>query len=397
MDFHDFSNSNYLSSQSRFNNEQLEQGDVFRLMVATVTDYAIFLVSPEGYILSWNPGAELLSGYQADEIIGKHYSIFYTPEDSDSRVPEQNLCFAIEKGRLVSEGWRLRKDGSKFLVNASITALRNEAGELLGFAQLVRDITEKKRAEKELKEAYVSMSDQHKEKSRALSARDQFLSIASHELKTPLTSLKLQSQFFIHSLNKYEGDIGPEKIWKFALVIDGQVLRLNRLVDDMLDISRIHSGKLILHTEEVDLCELIQETLQHLQPLFMESNIGRPSVEMCASAVGEFDKLRLEQVFNNLFTNAIKYGQGKPIFIQVQKQEDRVLITVQDQGIGLAEQDQHRIFDLFERAISANEVSGLGLGLFISKQIVLAHGGKIWVESQLGEGSCFYVDLPLSG
>lgn len=257
----------------------------------------------------------------------------------------------------------------------------DQQGNYLGFVGMVLDIHDKKMAEQKLLEA--------------IRARDEFLSIASHELKTPLTSLKLQSQIFSRSASK-----GVESIYERSHIhqlidqTNNQVNRLNRLVDDMLDVSRIRTGRLTLIKESFDLCELTTEILERLREQFANAHYEFPTIVLCKHAHGEWDKMRIEQVIINLLTNAIRYGMGKPIHIAIEADDNTVRFTIEDKGMGIDHKDREKIFHRFERAISANEISGLGLGLFISKQIILAHKGEIWVESMLGNGSTFIFELP---
>jgi len=230
----------------------------------------------------------------------------------------------------------------------------------------------------------------------AVRARDEFLSIASHELKTPLTSLKLKAQMLKRSIEKKDPKAcDPERVLSMAVQTDKQVSRLTRLVDDMLDVSRIRSGSLKIEREKFDLCELIDDVVEHLKDHFTSASCGQPVVEKCDGAIGDWDRLRIEQVISNLLTNAIRYGNGGIVHVQVEVKNGQACLSVRDEGIGIAEGAQEKIFNRFERAINASEVSGLGLGLFITKQIIDAHGGKISVISKLGEGATFLVELPL--
>ena len=231
----------------------------------------------------------------------------------------------------------------------------------------------------------------------AVTARDEFLSIASHELKTPLTSLTLQAQLHERAIKR--GDpraYGKERVDAIVKQTEKQVTRLTRLVDDMLDVSRIRAGKLRIQPETFTLGEVVTETVERLRGQFEKAGYAAPSLEIREACVGTWDRMRIEQVVSNLLTNAIRYGNKKPIAVNVGCSDSVARLEVRDQGIGIAPEAQGKIFDRFERAINANEVSGLGLGLFISRQIVSAHGGKISVESELGKGSVFIVELPLA-
>lgn len=229
----------------------------------------------------------------------------------------------------------------------------------------------------------------------SLRAIDEFLSIASHELKTPLTSLNLQGEMFKRRKNRNDPRIyEPLVVNEMLEQTNKQVLRLTKLVDDMFDIARIRSGKLVIVQEEFDFCEIIKEALERMRANFTSSSYGLPEIVQCEKILGKWDKMRIEQVATNLFTNAIRYGRGKPIRVELQDMGSFVRLAVIDQGMGIAKEDQAKIFDRFERAVNASEVSGLGLGLYIAKQIVISHGGSIRVESEVNKGTTFIVDLP---
>jgi signal transduction histidine kinase len=217
----------------------------------------------------------------------------------------------------------------------------------------------------------------------AVRARDTFLSIAAHELRTPLTSLLIQTQSRRRQLQKGNLDaFHPDRLARMFENDERSLNRLARLVDDMLDISRIQTGKLQIQREEADLCRLVHDVVERMAQ-HVESTGSCIEQCACEPVWGHWDRYRVEQVCMNLITNAARYGLGKPIRIWVEADATTASIHVQDQGRGIAKADQRRIFEQFERAISANEVSGLGLGLYIVKQIVEAHGGTVEVESDV--------------
>lgn len=229
---------------------------------------------------------------------------------------------------------------------------------------------------------------------KALLARDEFLSIASHELKSPLTAMKLQSQLNMREMNKTSGGLSQERVLKFLNSTNRQVDNLTRLVEDMLDISRINLGKLTLQKEKFNLSLLVNEVIDRFCP----ENDERYCVIHKKVQEGVFiygDRFRMEQVLTNLITNAIKYGKGEPVSLLLEEKAHQAVVKVIDQGVGIAEENQDRIFQRFERAISSNEISGLGLGLYIVSHILEMHRGSIKVESQLGEGATFIVTLPM--
>lgn len=257
--------------------------------------------------------------------------------------------------------------------------IKDEHGLTTGVLNMSVDVTEQVKALRDMEEA--------------LKARDQFLSVASHELKTPLTSLKLQSQLTLRTLAK-DGEIPVERQKSQAYQLSELVSKLTRLIDDMLDVSRIRTGKLNLNKSEHEMGDIVREVVFRMGLLFEAANLPLPTLIISKRFEGEWDRFRLEQVLGNLLTNAIRYGKGKPIEVSIFEKDRHVAVSVTDHGYGIAEADIERIFGRFERAVHSSEVSGLGLGLFISKEIIEAHGGKIYVQSVLDQGSTFTFELP---
>ena len=235
-----------------------------------------------------------------------------------------------------------------------------------------------------------------KQQEIALSQRDEFLSIASHELKTPMTSLKLQVQTRKKLLARGDKSVfEPERVTSLIEIADRQINRISRLVDDMLDISKIVNGKLSLNLEDVELKQLIMEVYRNLVHEF-ESSGCKISFQMENEVHVRCDRYRMEQVITNLFSNSIKYGECNPVSVKLGTNKDCAIVSVTDTGLGIAEENLERIFDRFERVGDANTVSGLGLGLYITRQIVEMHKGKIYVESVVGKGSTFIFEIPLN-
>jgi PAS domain S-box-containing protein len=600
----------------------------FRLLVECVRDYAIYMLDPAGRVASWNEGAARITGYAADEIRGKDFSVFYTKEEADARVPEVTLEHALREGRTESEGWRVRSDGSRFWANVVLTAVRDEAGQLHGFGTItrdlterrrdelalranaartsamvtaaldcivsmeatgrvieinqaaektfgyaheeaigkdmadliiperlrerhraglaayvrtgagpilgkriempavrkdgteikvelsvvslpgaeppifcgfLRDITEQKRAEEELRRweyvfrnaawgiaisstddrfvevnaAFAAMhgttaeewvgrpvTDMFAEESKskfadlvrevhakghlayesihvrkdgstfpvltdvtafkdpsgrvlfraasfqditalkrteeslreAIRTRDEFLQIASHELKTPLTPLQLQLDMLTRALEKT--GVQNERLTAKLGTASRQAARLSRLVESLLDVSRITAGRVELEIEPMDLSEVMRDVAQRFLP---EARRAQSELVVRADTpiIGRWDRLRIEQILSNVITNAIKYGQGKPIEVDASVSDGTVRISVTDHGIGIEKEALGRIFGRFERAVSLRHFGGLGLGLFIARQFAEAHGGSIVAQSQPHAGSTFTVVLPL--
>lgn len=286
----------------------------------------------------------------------------------------------IDRGKVISrstEGTPLRAAGSH--IDITDRVLREQ--------ERLKFIEQERKTKNDLLNLNVKLQE-------AVKVRDEFLSIASHELKTPLTSLIL----VVQSLKKYleiPSDLFlTQKIIKSVNQTEKQLLRLSNLVDNMLDVTRINSGKLILNFESFDLSELIQEIAERLEPQIEQATAKPLAILSLEKTTGKWDRYRLEQVITNLITNAIKYGGGKEISISLKNNKNFATIIVKDQGAGIPIDFQDKIFHRFERAKNLNQSSGLGLGLYISKQIIDAHNGKIWANSVPDQGCEFHVELP---
>ena len=548
--------------------EALRQGEErLRLMVESVKDYAIFMLDPSGHVTSWNSGAERLKGYTAAEIIGRHLSTFYSEEDVRAGKPARELEIATETGRFEDEGWRVRKDGSRFWANVVLSVARDDRGQLVGFAKITRDVSERKRSEEALvqrarqqaavaqlglfalekpdvdfvmrraidtardtlatdvvnvlelsdggssfvlrastvadeaeignrvadvdrrsqagytvftsepvqldrerftpgpfleakrvaagitamirgsdrphgaygvlaahssfareftaddvnflqavanliaaalerkrMEEQVRVAEQKAQEERvraaqardALRERDDFISVAAHELRTPLTALQLKLQGLERVVRT--GARADSTAKSVSARLEGalrQTERLGILVERLLDVTRIAGGRLELAPERLDLATLLRQVADDFrEPAAAVGSEIR--VEAPATVEGIWDRLRMEQVLVNLLSNAVKYGGGRPISARLSATNDRVRLTIADQGIGIAPEDVERIFSRFGRAAPVRNYGGLGLGLYITKHIVEAHGGAIEVTSRVGHGATFVIDLPVA-
>ncbi|WP_073568033.1 PAS domain-containing sensor histidine kinase [Archangium sp. Cb G35] len=365
-----------------------ESEERFRMLLAGVKDFAIFMLDAGGRVETWNLGAERLYGHSAEEIVGQHVSELYTEEARRAGSVEEDLSTASLHGRQESECERVRKDGSRYWAHVVTTALRDSDGRLRGFAKVTRDVTDKRKAEEERERLLQELKE-------AVAARDEFLSIASHELKTPLTSVKLNLRALEHrtevAAGKTEGE-GGRKLVR----IHGQIDRLAKLVNSLLDVSRITANRLDFHLEEVDLGEVLQDVLGQFKEELDRAGCSL-HLRTDTGVIGKWDRLRVDQVVSNLLSNAIKYGPGRPVEVDLQRLGKSARLVVRDHGIGISAQDQERIFQRFERAVSIQHYGGFGLGLWISRQIVDNLGGSIAVHSEPGLGSTFIVELPLSG
>jgi PAS domain S-box-containing protein len=275
----------------------------------------------------------------------------------------------------------VRNDGQVAWIRATGVTQFDEDGKPARMVGTVSDVTKFKEIETELR--------------AAVAARDEFMSVASHELKTPLTSLKLQAQITARKLDGPDrGYVAPERIKQFSRQISAQVDRLIELIENMLDVSRLQAGKLPIVTGKVNLGDLVKEVAEQLRPALEKAGC-EVTLEIDSSPVGNWDRNRIEQVVTNLLTNAMKYAKGTPITVRIAEAAGNAELSVKDQGMGIAHEHHEKIFGRFQRAISANEISGLGLGLFIVREILNAHGGRITVQSEVGKGADFRVVIPL--
>lgn len=268
--------------------------------------------------------------------------------------------------------------------------------EVVGRVWSFRDVTEQKKIAADRHRLLLNEHFARLEAEKSVKMRDDFLAMASHELRTPLTPLKMYLDWFKREARKIPTDVLPKaKVLMQALShTEQEVSKLVHLTDDLLDVSRITAGRLILNKESFDLVKLVLKA----QELNLEKSQRRNctiSISTDGPIVGMWDYSRIEQVFNCLLNNATKYGSGKPVHIIVKKENHHAILSVEDNGIGIAAEDQEKIFQRFERATTIKNFEGLGLGLYISKEIIEAHGGTISIKSEIKKGSTFTVSLPI--
>lgn len=362
--------------------KQIEINQTRLLQVLESSTDFIGTADAEGHVLFVNSAGREMVGLDQEMDLSKIKVMDFFFQEDKKFVDTVIIPTTLQKGSWVGD-FRFKdfKTSEVRWVHYNLFTTHDEkTGEFTGLATVSRDISEMKRKERKLEEA--------------LFARDQFLSVASHELKTPLTSLKLQAQLTLRNLENSK-ELSIEKQIAIAHQTSDLVGRLTRLIDDMLDVSRIRTGKLKLDKGTHDMSEIIREVVFRMSIIFEAAGLSDPDMDLENDVLGKWDRFRIEQVIGNLLTNAIRYGRGKPINISLKKIDQVARLSVTDQGYGIAKDDLARIFDRYERAINSSEVSGLGLGLFITKEIVESHAGKIWVESELGKGATFIVELPL--
>jgi PAS domain S-box-containing protein len=359
----------------------------FRLLVEGVQDHALFTIDLTGQVTSWNLGAERLLGYVEAEILGKNFSCIFSPDDTKNHVPEQLLHKASQAGRTEDEGWRVRWNGKLFWANVNITALLEDPGRVRGFAVIIKDVTERRKIATVLEES--------REERKRL--QEKFLSHISHELRTPLTAIHF---FTTNVLDGLFGELTPQQHEHLALAVDN-VRQLTVMVSDLLDITRVDTHKLTVEPRYANVAKLISEALTTCSTNAAAKNINLHSEAVTGLASAWADPARVRQILINLIDNGVKFtAEGGSITVNCRPFADRdgfLSISVSDTGCGISPENCEIVFDRLSQLESGAEPSrsGLGLGLFIARDLVLQQGGRIWVESQLGHGSTFFFTLPV--
>ncbi|BDW81162.1 histidine kinase [Erythrobacter sp. Dej080120_24] len=355
----------------------------FRLIIERVRDYGIFTLDTGGVVTSWNLGAERIKGWQTEEILGQHFSKFY-PEETRDYLPGAMLERARAEGAAEDEGWRVRKDGSRFWANVVITALRDEAGQLRGFAKVTRDMTERRRSEEALRLA-------REEAEAANRAKSEFLSRTSHELRTPLNAILGFGQL----LEIDEDDFSDEH--REAI---GQITKSGRhllaLINDLLDISSIEAGGADLQIDTFEISELLEEVHRLAAPIVASAGLDFELEDPFSPISVRADRRRVTQVTLNLIGNAAKYNrEGTHVRLVARNTDQGVEIAVEDDGPGVEEAHIPRLFTAFDRLgqQKRGKIEGTGLGLALSKSLVESMGGTIWYEA-MENGSRFCFRLP---
>jgi PAS domain S-box-containing protein len=362
-----------------------EMGERFDLLATDAKEYAVFLVGLEGHLLCWNAGAESIFGFHSDEVIGQHFSRFFTPEDIRAGQPEHELKSALADGRADSICWQVRKDGTRFWCQAVVTPLLGENKQARSFARVMHDLTES--------EALAAQRKRADGLAEANRSKEEFMALLSHELRSPLSPI-------INSLNILRQMKTSDPIVEQAgNVIDRQVGVMVRLVDDLLDISRITKGKLRLTTELVDLRVVVNHAAETVRTL-MDARTHDFSVSLPTEPIWvEADPPRMEQVVINLLNNAAKYTDpGGLIRITLGQQGTEALIQVRDNGVGITPELLPHIFELFTQVDGTlgRSYGGLGIGLALASSLVELHEGRLQASSAgLGKGCEFTIKLPV--
>jgi PAS domain S-box-containing protein len=379
----------------KFKNEELKSSEErYHKMVEEVEDYAIILLDKEGIVRNWNKGAEKIKGYKEEEIVGKSFSAFYLPEDRENGLPQRILDEAREKGKALYEGWRMKKDGSQFWGSIVLTALHDDENRIIGFSKVTRDLTERKLAEDKMKEYTSQLEFQNNE-------LEQFAYAASHDMKEPLRKIHLYSSAIAENPN----NTLDEKSKEFLSRSINATKRMTELIEDLLTYSKATANT--DNFEMVDLNEVIDEIMLLHKDEFEQKKVQTQIERLPIINAVPF---QMTQLFTNIISNSIKYKHPeRSVFVQIKTEEikgfqiqdssaepSRIYhkITVTDNGIGFAQQNVERIFNIFQRLHNRSSSEGSGIGLAICKRIVQNHYGYIKAIGVENQGASFEIYLP---
>jgi PAS domain S-box-containing protein len=367
----------------------------YRLLVEQVKDYAIFMIDEKGRIMSWNEGAKKIKGYDYDEIVGKYFSIFYTEEDILAGKPQHELKTATSTGKYEEEGWRIRKNGTKFWANVVITAVYNADGTHIGFSKVTRDLSEKRMTEQIARnnlEKYhrvaIEMEGVNVELSRANQELEQFNSIVSHDLKEPLRTVTS----FLHLIDMKLQPGVDDEIKKYVGKSILAARRMKELIANLLDYAQVSKG--MAELELLSLDSLMEQVLDSLKAAIDESGATVIFEDLGLETI-RGERVQMVLLLQNLISNAIKFTSDKTPVVRLTSSVNNgnPLFSVSDNGIGMDADGIEKIFQVFRRLHAARNYPGTGMGLAICKKITERHHGKIWAESQPGHGSTFYFTL----
>jgi PAS domain S-box-containing protein len=382
--------------------EELRRGEArFGVLVNSVVDYGIIMLDTEGRISSWNTGAERILGYAASEVLGRHFSVFYYPEDVKLGKPQQEIESASSIGRQEDEGWRIRKDGSRFWANVIVAAIRDSSGQLLGFSKIIRDLSERKRLELELTDARAAAEQSSRMKS-------DFLAKMSHELRTPLNSLLILARLLADNAGK---NLTAKQV-QYAQTIHAAGTDLLELINDLLDLAKIESGTVTISIGAerfADLCDYIRHSFeQTAQDKALEFHIA---LDERLPQNFMTDGRRLHQILRNLLANAFKFTQHGRVSLEISLADSgwtpghprlqaalQVLaFAVSDTGIGIPHDKKETVFEAFQQLDqgASRQYPGAGLGLAICRELTRLLGGDLKLKSEPGHGSTFTLYLPL--
>jgi len=361
--------------------DQVAASERFKVLVESVQDYAIFLLDTRGRISSWNEGARRIKGYEEHEILGKHFSAFYPQEDIETGKPERELRIAREAGHVEDEGWRVRKDGTRFFALVVITALYDPSGKLTGYAKVTRDITARQLDRQRLLDLERSKSA--------------FLNLVAHELRSPLTVLRGYLSMFRDAKPERRRELEERSL----PALEAKTIEMSRLVDQMVEVARLEEGSLRLRTDRVDLSTVADQAVdlaRALEELPGHRIVFEPFPGEL-NVVGDAE--RIQMIFSNILSNAIKYSpSGTEVTVILDKTRELGRVAINDQGVGIPLSDQVRLFSRFMRVDRPNSdhVPGTGMGLYLSRELARRMGGDLVLQWSGSGGSSFALLMPLA-
>lgn len=385
-------------------NESLRKSEErYHLMVEEVQEYAILYLNAHGIIENWNAGAEKIKGYKAEEIVGKYFSIFYTEEDQRNKLPEKLLQLAIQNGKVVHEGWRRRKDGTKFWASVVITAIHNKQDEIIGFSKVTHDLTERKKADDKLKMNALELEQKNNELEEMNKELQSFAYISSHDLQEPLRKI----QTFASQISEKESENLSENGKDKFMRMQNAAQRMQTLINDLLAYSRTNIQERIFI--KTDLCQIIKEVKEDLTEELEQKNAV---IEVEQTSKVDIIPFQFKQLLYNLISNSLKFSNPEiPVVIKINSEiaaaedlENEKLIPskkychikVSDNGIGFEAQYNKKIFEVFQRLHGRDRYNGTGIGLAIVKKIVENHNGIITASGKQNEGATFDIYIPVN-
>ena len=364
--------------------------DRFELLVRSVRDYGIFMLDRQGRISSWNAGAERITGYTAEDIVGRHFSVFYPLEDVERGKPEWELEVVEREGRYEEEGWRVRKDGSRFWSGVLITAVRNHAGELVGFSKVTRDLTERRETQRRMVEDAQRIAAAE----AASRTKSEFLAAMSHELRTPLNAIGGYAELLTLGVH---GPVTEEQARDLERITASQ-RHLLSVINDILNYSRIEAGQVTYETAAVPLGEALSAVSEMVQPQALTRGVDLRIRIPAEPVVAHADRTKTEQILLNLLSNAVKFTpEGGRVDAACFERGGRAVCSVADTGVGIPGDYLDSIFEPFVqlgRSLTSGH-EGTGLGLSISRDLARGMGGELSATSEVGVGSTFTLTLPL--
>ncbi len=357
--------------------------EAYRTLVSQVKDYAIFMLDPEGRVMSWNEGAERIKGYKPEEVVGRHFSIFYTPSDLADDRPRKELVVATREGRFEDEGWRVRKDGSRFWANVVITVLKDNTGRVCGFGKVTRDLSERKRVEDGIRRLNEELAHRTAELEATNKELEAFAYSVSHDLRAPLRAIDGFSQILLEDYMESLDADGQENLQR----VRAATQRMGELIDGLLSLARLTRRE--MQRETVDLSALANSVAQSLR----QSDPARKvDFAIAEGMTTHGDRHLWEVALQNLLENAWKFTGNQPhAQIEFGKREENGKDTffVRDNGAGFDMAYAGKLFGAFQRLHTRGEFEGHGIGLATVQRIVHRHGGRIWAEGAVGRGATF--------